>query len=215
MPDNNKRKLYEWLDPFKNRKELKDTLRRLEAARKPRDIAYNVVANLQGAGKVNSITALNPDFIQALVSLAQNFDNGENDVAAVSYHIRKMMRDLEWHRKEREQEEESSQDILYQYIIVIKKVREEQKELIENYLDRHNIDFYMAELSDFDGNANSDETLFQIEGSAGELYDVLNLIESAFGKDAFDDISLTSVQGKTGKDALTMSQTINLLKNEL
>ena len=218
MTDNKKRALYEWLDPLKNRKELKDTIRRLEAARKPRDIAYNVVANLQGVGKVNSVTAIKPEFIQTLVNLAPKFNNGDNDVAAVGYHIRKMLRDLEWQRKEREQENERKNESMDQgrnhYIIVVKKDRLGQLEDILNFLDDRDVDYEIVLLSNFDGSADSDEKLLQFEGTAGELYDVFRLIESAFGNDALDDISLTSVQDRITKDALTMSQTIFLLEHE-
>ena len=218
MTDNKKRALYEWLDPLKNRKELKDTIRRLEAARKPRDIAYNVVANLQGVGKVNSVTAIKPEFIQTLVNLAPKFNNGDNDVAAVGYHIRKMLRDLEWQHKEREQENERKNECLDQgrndYIIVLKKDRLGQLEDILNFLDDRDVDYEIVLLSNFDGSADSDEKLLQFEGTAGELYDVFRLIESAFGNDALDDISLTSVQDRITKDALTMSQTIFLLEHE-
>ena len=218
MTDNKKRALYEWLDPLKNRKELKDTIRRLESARKPRDIAYNVVANLQGVGKVNSVTAIKPEFIQTLVNLAPKFNNGDNDVAAVGYHIRKMLRDLEWQHKEREQENERKNESMDQgrnhYIIVVKKDRLGQLEDILNFLDDRDVDYEIVLLSNFDGSADSDEKLLQFEGTAGELYDVFRLIESAFGNDALDDISLTSVQDRITKDALTMSQTIFLLEHE-
>ena len=218
MTDNKKRALYEWLDPLKNRKELKDTIRRLEAARKPRDIAYNVVANLQGVGNVNSVTAIKPEFIQTLVNLAPDFIKGGNDVAAVGYHIRKMLRDLEWQRKEREQENERKNESMDQgrnhYIIVVKKDRLGQQEEILNFLDDREVDYEIVILSNFDGSADSDEKLLQFEGTAGELYDVFRLIESAFGNDALDDISLTSVQDRITKDALTMSQTIFLLEHE-
>ncbi len=218
MTDNKKRALYEWLDPLKNRKELKDTIRRLESARKPRDIAYNVVANLQGVGNVNSVTAIKPEFIQTLVNLAPEFIKGGNDVAAVGYHIRKMLRDLEWQRKEREQENERKNESMDQgrnhYIIVVKKDRLGQQEEILNFLDDREVDYEIVILSNFDGSADSDEKLLQFEGTAGELYDVFRLIESAFGNDALDDISLTSVQYRITKDALTMSQTIFLLEHE-
>ena len=218
MTDNKKRALYEWLDPLKNRKELKDTIRRLESARKPRDIAYNVVANLQGVGNVNSVTAIKPEFIQTLVNLAPDFIKGGNDVAAVGYHIRKMLRDLEWQRKEREQENERKNESMDQgrnhYIIVVKKDRLGQLEDILNFLDDRDVDYEIVLLSNFDGSADSDEKLLQFEGTAGELYDVFRLIESAFGNDALDDISLTSVQDRITKDALTMSQTIFLLEHE-
>lgn len=218
MTDNKKRALYEWLDPLKNRKELKDTIRRLESARKPRDIAYNVVANLQGVGNVNSVTAIKPEFIQTLVNLAPKFNNGGNDVAAVGYHIRKMLRDLEWQRKEREQENERKNESMDQgrnhYIIVVKKDRLGQLEDILNFLDDRDVDYEIVILSNFDGSADSDEKLLQFEGTAGELYDVFRLIGSAFGNDALDDISLTSVQDRITKDALTMSQTIFLLEHE-
>ena len=218
MTDNKKRALYEWLDPLKNRKELKDTIRRLESARKPRDIAYNVVANLQGVGNVNSVTAIKPEFIQTLVNLAPEFIKGGNDVAAVGYHIRKMLRDLEWQRKEREQENERKNESMDQgrnhYIIVVKKDRLGQLEDILNFLDDRDVDYEIVLLSNFDGSADSDEKLLQFEGTAGELYDVFRLIESAFGNDALDDISLTSVQYRITKDALTMSQTIFLLEHE-
>ena len=218
MTDNKKRALYEWLDPLKNRKELKDTIRRLEAARKPRDIAYNVVANLQGVGNVNSVTAIKPEFIQTLVNLAPKFNNGDNDVAAVGYHIRKMLRDLEWQHKEREQENERKNESMDQgrnhYIIVVKKDRLGQLEDILNFLDDREVDYEIVILSNFDGSADSDEKLLQFEGTAGELYDVFRLIGSAFGNDALDDISLTSVQDRITKDALTMSQTIFLLEHE-
>ena len=218
MTDNKKRALYEWLDPLKNRKELKDTIRRLESARKPRDIAYNVVANLQGVGNVNSVTAIKPEFIQTLVNLAPEFIKGGNDVAAVGYHIRKMLRDLEWQRKEREQENERKNESMDQgrnhYIIVVKKDRLGQQEEILNFLDDREVDYEIVILSNFDGSADSDETLMQFEGTVGELYDVFRLIESAFGNDALDDISLTSVQDRITKDALTMSQTIFLLEHE-
>lgn len=218
MTDNKKRALYEWLDPLKNRKELKDTIRRLESARKPRDIAYNVVANLQGVGNVNSVTAIKPEFIQTLVNLAPDFIKGGNDVAAVGYHIRKMLRDLEWQRKEREQENERKNESMDQgrnhYIIVVKKDRLGQQEEILNFLDDRDVDYEIVILSNFDGSADSDEKLLQFEGTAGELYDVFRLIGSAFGNDALDDISLTSVQDRITKDALTMSQTIFLLEHE-
>ena len=218
MTDNKKRALYEWLDPLKNRKELKDTIRRLESARKPRDIAYNVVANLQGVGNVNSVTAIKPEFIQTLVNLAPEFIKGGNDVAAVGYHIRKMLRDLEWQRKEREQENERKNESMDQgrnhYIIVVKKDRLGQLEDILNFLDDRDVDYEIVLLSNFDGSADSDEKLLQFEGTAGELYDVFRLIGSAFGNDALDDISLTSVQDRITKDALTMSQTIFLLEHE-
>lgn len=218
MTDNKKRALYEWLDPLKNRKELKDTIRRLKAARKPRDIAYNVVANLQGVGNVNSVTAIKPEFIQTLVNLAPDFIKGGNDVAAVGYHIRKMLRDLEWQRKEREQENERKNESMDQgrnhYIIVVKKDRLGQLEDILNFLDDRDVDYEIVILSNFDGSADSDEKLLQFEGTAGELYDVFRLIGSAFGNDALDDISLTSVQDRITKDALTMSQTIFLLEHE-
>ena len=218
MTDNKKRALYEWLDPLKNRKELKDTIHRLESARKPRDIAYNVVANLQGVGNVNSVTAIKPEFIQTLVNLAPEFIKGGNDVAAVGYHIRKMLRDLEWQRKEREQENERKNESMDQgrnhYIIVVKKDRLGQQEEILNFLDDREVDYEIVILSNFDGSADSDEKLLQFEGTAGELYDVFRLIESAFGNDALDDISLTSVQYRITKDALTMSQTIFLLEHE-
>ena len=218
MTDNKKRALYEWLDPLKNRKELKDTIRRRESARKPRDIAYNVVANLQGVGNVNSVTAIKPEFIQTLVNLAPEFIKGGNDVAAVGYHIRKMLRDLEWQRKEREQENERKNESMDQgrnhYIIVVKKDRLGQQEEILNFLDDREVDYEIVILSNFDGSADSDEKLLQFEGTAGELYDVFRLIESAFGNDALDDISLTSVQYRITKDALTMSQTIFLLEHE-
>lgn len=218
MTDNKKRALYEWLDPLKNRKELKDTIRRLESARKPRDIAYNVVANLQGVGNVNSVTAIKPEFIQTLVNLAPEFIKGGNDVAAVGYHIRKMLRDLEWQRKEREQENERKNESMDQgrnhYIIVVKKDRLGQQEEILNFLDDREVDYEIVILSNFDGSADSDEKLLQFEGTAGELYDVFRLIGSAFGNDALDDISLTSVQDRITKDALTMSQTIFLLEHE-
>ena len=218
MTDNKKRALYEWLDPLKNRKELKDTIRRLESARKPRDIAYNVVANLQGVGNVNSVTAIKPEFIQTLVNLAPEFIKGGNDVAAVGYHIRKMLRDLEWQRKEREQENERKNESMDQgrnhYIIVVKKDRLGQQEEILNFLDDRDVDYEIVILSNFDGSADSDEKLLQFEGTAGELYDVFRLIGSAFGNDALDDISLTSVQDRITKDALTMSQTIFLLEHE-
>lgn len=77
MEDKNIRPLYEWLDPHINKKELNDTIRRLETASKPRDIAYKVIANLQGVGKVNSATALSEDFIKALLSLAPNLKQGQ------------------------------------------------------------------------------------------------------------------------------------------
>ena len=206
--------LYEWLDPHRNRKDLNDTLRRLEAARKPHDIAYSVVANLRGVVNVNSITALNPTFIQALIDLAPRFKSGANDVAAVSYHIRKMLLEMEWQRKEREQENGRKELNQPPYIIVVKRDRRGQQEQILNFLDDREVEYELVTLSNFDGSADSDEPLLQLEGTAGELYDVLRLIESAFGDDALDDISLISVHDRISKDALTMSQTIFLLEHE-
>ena len=89
-----------------------------------------------------------------------------------------------------------------------------QLEDILNFLDDRDVDYEIVLLSNFDGSADSDEKLLQFEGTAGELYDVFRLIESAFGNDALDDISLTSVQDRITKDALTMSQTIFLLEHE-
>ena len=235
MEDNNIRPLYEWLDPHINKKELDDTIRRLETASKPRDIAYNVIANLQGVGKVNSATALSEDFIKALLSIAPKFDHGANDVDAIRYHVRKMIKDLEWHRKEREKDKARKEQKLNQYIIVVKKDRVGQMESILNFLDKMEVVYEKINLTNILTNgvtgsfflpisflgmiykmfaqSDSNGTLVQIEGSAGELHDVLTMIESAFGDDALDDISLTSAQGETGNDALTIPQAISLLEN--
>ena len=234
MEDKNIRPLYEWLDPHINKKELNDTIRRLETASKPRDIAYKVIANLQGVGKVNSATALSEDFIKALLSLAPNLKQGAN-VPAVSYHIRKMIDDLEWHRKEREKDKARKEQKLNQYIIVVKKDRVGQMESILNFLDKMEVVYETINLTNILTNgvtgsfflpisflgmiykmfaqSDSNGTLVQIEGSAGELHDVLTMIESAFGNDALDDISLRSAQGETGNDALTIPQAISLLEN--
>ena len=247
MEDKNIRPLYEWLDPHINKKELNDTIRRLETASKPRDIAYNVIANLQGVGKVNSVTALSEDFIKALLSLAPKFDHGANDVDAIRYHVRKMIKDLEWHRKEREKDKARKEQKLNQYIIVVKKDKVGQMESILNFLDKMEVEYETINLTNILTNgvtgsffspigifapisifspisflgmiyktfaqSDSNGTLVQIEGSAGELHDVLTMIESAFGDDALDDISLTSAQGETGNDALTIPQAISLLEN--
>ena len=235
MEDNNIRPLYEWLDPHINKKDLDDTIRRLETASKPRDIAYNVIANLQGVGKVNSATALSEDFIKALLSIAPKFDHGANDVDAIRYHVRKMIKDLEWHRKEREKDKARKEQKLNQYIIVVKKDRVGQMESILNFLDKMEVVYETINLTNILTNgvtgsfflpisflgmiykmfaqSDSNGTLVQIEGSAGELHDVLTMIESAFGDDALDDISLTSAQSETGNDALTIPQAISLLEN--
>ena len=235
MEDNNIRPLYEWLDPHINKKDLDDTIRRLETASKPRDIAYNVIANLQGVGKVNSATALSEDFIKALLSIAPKFDHGANDVDAIRYHVRKMIKDLEWHRKEREKDKARKEQKLNQYIIVVKKDRVGQMESILNFLDKMEVVYETIDLTNILTNgvtgsfflpisflgmiykmfaqSDSNGTLVQIEGSAGELHDVLTMIESAFGDDALDDISLTSAQSETGNDALTIPQAISLLEN--
>ena len=235
MEDNNIRPLYEWLDPHINKKDLDDTIRRLETASKPRDIAYNVIANLQGVGKVNSATALSEDFIKALLSIAPKFDHGANDVDAIRYHVRKMIKDLEWHRKEREKDKARKEQKLNQYIIVVKKDRVGQMESILNFLDKMEVVYETIDLTNILTNgvtgsfflpisflgmiykmfaqSDSNGTLVQIEGSAGELHDVLTMIESAFGDDALDDISLTSAQGETSNDALTIPQAISLLEN--
>lgn len=246
MEDKNIRPLYEWLDPHINKKELNDTIRRLETASKPRDIAYKVIANLQGVGKVNSATALSEDFIKALLSLAPNLKQGAN-VPAVSYHVRKMIDDLEWHRKEREKDKARKEQKLNQYIIVVKKDKVGQMESILNFLDKMEVVYETINLTNILTNgvtgsffspigilapisifspisflgmiyktfaqSDSNGTLVQIEGSAGELHDVLTMIESAFGDDALDDISLTSAQGETDNDALTIPQAISLLEN--
>ena len=235
MEDKNIRPLYEWLDPHINKKELNDTIRRLETASKPRDIAYNVIANLQGVGKVNSVTALSEDFIKALLSFAPKFDHGANDVDAIRYHVRKMIKDLEWHRKEREKDKAQKERKQDQYLIVVKKYKMGQMESILNFLNENEVVYETIDLTNiltygvtinyfsftsflgmicgmFDS-SDYKETFIQIEGSAGELHDVLTMIESAFGDDVLDDISLTSAQGETGNDALTIPQAISLLEN--
>ena len=78
----------------------------------------------------------------------------------------------------------------------------------------NDVDYKMVCMSDFDGNANSNETLFEFKGTAGELYDVLKMIEANFGSDVFDNISLTSVNKKVSKDFLTMCQTIFILEHD-
>ena len=234
MEDKNIRPLYEWLNPHINKKELNDTIRRLEIASKPRDIAYKVIANLQGVGKVNSVTALSEDFIKALLSLAPNLKHGAN-VPAVSYHIRKMIDDLEWHRKEREKDKAQKEQKQNQYIIVVKKDKVGQMESILNFLNENEVvyekidltntltygvtDSFFSPISFLEmiykmfTQSDSNGTLIRIAGSAGELHDVLSMIESAFGDDALDAISLIPTQGETGNYALTIPQAISLLEN--
>lgn len=229
------RPLYEWLDPHINKKELNDTIRRLETASKPRDIAYNVIANLQGVGKVNSVTALSEDFIKALLSFAPKFDHGANDVDAIRYHVRKMIKDLEWHRKEREKDKAQKERKQDQYLIVVKKYKMGQMESILNFLNENEVvyetidltntltygvtDSFFSPISFLEmiykmfTQSDSNGTLIRIAGSAGELHDVLSMIESAFGDDALDAISLTPTQGETGNYALTIPQAISLLEN--
>ncbi len=214
MTDRNIQALYTWLDPHENKHELEETLKRLTDARKPRDIAFRVVSHLQGVGKVNSVTAVSAAFIQTLVDLAPNFVKGKDDVAAVSYHMRAMIRDLEWQRKETEQEKERLMGNTKKYLIVIKRVREGQRAMIENYLYDNDVEYSIVSLSDFDGNADYDETLLQIEGTAEELHDVLKDIGGTFGTDVLEELSLTSEHDRISKESLTLWQTLSLLKDE-
>ena len=213
MPENKIQALYEWLDPLVNMREIQETLRRLDNVRKGHDIAYQVVSHLQGIGKVNSVSALSAPFIQTLIDLAPNLERG-NNVAAVSHHIRNMINDLEWREKERETLKKDLKEEHGNYVIIVKDVTKKEKNKIENFLLVNDVDYKMVCMSDFDGNANSNETLFEFKGTAGELYDVLKMIEANFGSDVFDKISLTSVNKKVSKDFLTMCQTIFILEHD-
>lgn len=213
MPEDKIQALYEWLDPQLNIREINETLRRLKNAKKGRDIAYQVVSHLRGVGKVNSVSALSAPFIQTLIDLAPNLERG-NNVAAVSHHIRNMINDLEWREKERKQLKKDSKKEHENFVILVKNVTKKEKDKIENFLLVNDVDYKMVCMSDFDGNANSNETLFEFKGTAGELYDVLKMIEANFGSDVFDNISLTSVNKKISKDFLTMCQTIFILEHD-
>ena len=193
--------------------EIQETIRRLENVVKRRDIAYQVVSHLQGVGKVNSVSALSTPFIQTLIDLAPNLDEKVN-VAAVSYHMRNMIRDLEWRKKENATSKKESEEERGDYVILVKDVVEKEKNKIMNFLLVNEVNFKMVSMSDFDGNADSDETLFEFNGTAGEMYDVLNMIKEEFGSDVFDNITLTSVNDRISKVYLTMRQSIFILGNE-
>ena len=96
----------------------------------------------------------------------------------------------------------------------MKDVVEKEKNKIMNFLLVNEVNFKMVSMSDFDGNADSDETLFEFNGTAGEMYDVLNMIKEEFGSDVFDNITLTSVNDRISKVYLTMRQSIFILRNE-
>lgn len=213
MPEDRIRALYEWLDPQENMSEIQETIRRLENVVKRRDIAYQVVSHLQGVGKVNSVSALSTPFIQTLIDLAPNLDE-KVTVAAVSYHMRNMIRDLEWRKKENATSKKESEKERGDYVILVKDVVEKEKNKIMNFLLVNEVNFKMVSMSDFDGNADSDETLFEFNGTAGEMYDVLNMIKEEFGSDVFDNITLTSVNDRISKVYLTMRQSIFILGNE-
>lgn len=213
MPVDRIRALYEWLDPQENMSEIQETIRRLENVVKRRDIAYQVVSHLQGVGKVNSVSALSTPFIQTLIDLAPNLDE-KVTVAAVSYHMRNMIRDLEWRKKENATSKKESEQERGDYVILVKDVVEKEKNKIMNFLLVNEVNFKMVSMSDFDGNADSDETLFEFNGTAGEMYDVLKMIEEEFGSDVFDNITLTSVNDRISKVYLTMRQSIFILGNE-
>lgn len=213
MPEDRIRALYEWLDPQENMSEIQETIRRLENVVKRRDIAYQVVSHLQGVGKVNSVSALSTPFIQTLIDLAPNLDE-KVTVAAVSYHMRNMIRDLEWRKKENATSKKESEEERGDYVILVKDVVEKEKNKIMNFLLVNEVNFKMVSMSDFDGNADSDETLFEFNGTAGEMYDVLNMIKEEFGSDVFDNITLTSVNDRISKVYLTMRQSIFILRNE-
>lgn len=193
--------------------EIQETIRRLENVVKRRDIAYQVVSHLQGVGKVNSVSALSTPFIQTLIDLAPNLDE-KVTVAAVSYHMRNMIRDLEWRKKENATSKKESEEERGDYVILVKDVVEKEKNKIMNFLLVNEVNFKMVSMSDFDGNADSDETLFEFNGTAGEMYDVLNMIKEEFGSDVFDNITLTSVNDRISKVYLTMRQSIFILGNE-
>lgn len=193
--------------------EIQETIRRLENVVKRRDIAYQVVSHLQGVGKVNSVSALSTPFIQTLIDLAPNLDE-KVTVAAVSYHMRNMIRDLEWRKKENATSKKESEQERGDYVILVKDVVEKEKNKIMNFLLVNEVNFKMVSMSDFDGNADSDETLFEFNGTAGEMYDVLKMIEEEFGSDVFDNITLTSVNDRISKVYLTMRQSIFILGNE-
>ena len=135
-------------------------------------------------------------------------------MAAVSHHIRNMINDLEWREKERKQLKKDSKKEHENFVILVKNVTKKEKNKIENFLLVNDVDYKMVCMSDFHGNANSNETLFEFKGTAGELYDVLKMIEANFGSDVFDNISLTSVNKKVSKDFLTMCQTIFILEHD-
>lgn len=204
----------EWIDTRKYRKEIEETLHRLECAKDGHDIAYNVVANMFGVEGINSKTVLTELFIQTLIDLAPKLKHIFK-VHSVRYHIRKMIRDLEWQQKEnRQNNEKENNSNAENYVFVVKKIRDGQKAKIENFLTDDNVDYELIKLSDFDGGANSDEIAIQIEGEKGELLDVLMMIEAEFGIDVLDDISLSSDLNRFGRDSLTMAQAINYLKDE-
>lgn len=202
-----------WIDTLQSRKEIEATLVRLERAKDGHDIAYSVVANMYGIKGIDSRTVLSELFVQTLIDLAPNLKKHPN-VPSVSYHIRKMVRELEWDQKESRQKKEEQNDSAKTYILVVKKIMEWKKLEIEGYLKDGDVDYEIVKYSDFDGNVNSDETAIQFEGDMYVLTDILKMIESRFGKDAFDNITLTYVQDRISNDSLTMSQTLYLLQDE-
>lgn len=202
-----------WIDTLQSRKEIEATLVRLERAKDGHDIAYSVVANMYGIKGIDSRTVLSELFVQTLIDLAPNLKKHPN-VPSVSYHIRKMVRELEWDQKESRQKKEEQNDSAKTYILVVKKIMEWKKLEIEGYLKDGDVDYEIVKYSDFDGNVNSDETAIQFEGDMYVLTDILKMIESRFGKDAFDNITLTYVQDRISNDSLTMSQALYLLQDE-
>lgn len=202
-----------WIDTRESRKEIEATLGRLECARDGHDIAYSVVANMYGIKGINSGTVLSELFVQTLINLAPNLKRQLN-VHSVSYHIRKMVRELEWGQKENRQKKQEQNDSAKTYILVVKKIMEWKKAEIEGYLKDGDVDYEIVKYSDFDGNVNSDETAIQFKGDMYDLTDVLKMIETEFGQDAFDNITLIYVQDRISNDSLTMSQTLYLLQDE-
>lgn len=96
--------LSKYMDPVLYEQEMKDTQRRLKAAKTPKDIALCVVLPLRGIGTINSTTVSRYDFRDAMRRLAPQLKVTTDE--ALRQKIHEYITAHEWERLESREEQE-------------------------------------------------------------------------------------------------------------
>lgn len=207
--------LCQWLDPIKDADTINATCERLKVLRTPRDIAYGVVSQLLGKGKITSKIISSQEFIDALIKLSPKLKDGIT-VDALRKQINLMKEVMDWNNREQELEKAKSVGNKGGEIFLhIKYLDEKDYSNLQNFLTNISPTAYDIYSKNFDGEGSEAVPVIKITGCPADIAKVLSAIEQHLGGDLGRIFKYVSPQNQFERDNLTLAQALAIANSEI